>query len=116
MGKIKVTKDSEVLEIEPSDLKSAINDGYRQVQTIPVTNGKEVLYIDDTDLENAIKDGYVKKKDDSNVTAKPSGNGLSNTQTPNVNLFGVNNAKQESVLTPDFKPVNKKQEVVKYFS
>ena len=46
MGKIKVTKDSEVLEIEPSDLKSAINDGYRQVQTIPVTNGKEVLYID----------------------------------------------------------------------
>ena len=64
MGKIRVTKDSEVLEIEPSDLKNAMADGYRQVQTIPVTNGKEVLYIDDTDLENAIKDGYVKKKDD----------------------------------------------------
>lgn len=86
MGKIKVTKDSEVLEIEPSDLKSAINDGYRQVQTIPVTNGKEVLYIDDTDLENAIKDGYVKKKDDSNVTAKPSDNGLSNGQAINQEI------------------------------
>ncbi len=75
MGKIKVTNNTEVLEIEPSDLKDALKDGYRQVQTIPVTNGKEVLYIDDTDLEDAIKDGYVKKKDDSNTGATSLGNG-----------------------------------------
>lgn len=93
MGKIKVSNGKEQYEIDPSDLKNAMKDGYKEVKQIPVTNGKEVLYIDDSDLENAMKDGYVKKKDGTNgLPTSSDGESSSTTLTdkdiPDVKLEG----------------------------
>lgn len=68
MGVIKVKKGNEVFEIQDTDLRDAVNDGYLPTDSVIVANSKtkEVFQIAPEDLSDAFADGFdfkeVKKK------------------------------------------------------
>lgn len=68
MGVVKVKKGNEVFEIQDTDLKDAVKDGYLPTDTVIVANSKtkEMFEIAPEDLPDAFSDGFdfsgVKKK------------------------------------------------------
>jgi len=68
MGVIKVKKGNEVFEIQDTDLRDAVNDGYLPTDSVIVANSKtkEVFQIAPEDLSDAFAEGFdfkeVKKK------------------------------------------------------
>lgn len=68
MGVVKVKKGNEVFEIQDTDLRDAVNDGYLPTDSVIVANSKtkEVFQIAPEDLSDAFAEGFdfkeVKKK------------------------------------------------------
>ena len=57
---LRVKKGNEILEIQDTDLQSAVNDGYLPTERVIVANSKtkETFEIDPQDLQSAFKDGF----------------------------------------------------------